>query len=503
MEENKTDKALTKVEKKKGRIKRLFNKFLDKISKKWLVKGTTTLLLFAIIIAIYMGITFVLDKVTLPEIDCTKDKIYSLSEETKTKVKALDKEITITLANFSDYESLKNILEKYKALNKNINIAEIENLSTRVDLITKYSLSTDSSAIIVESGDKSTILTEYDLYTYDYSTYKQIDTTEEALTNAIIEVTTEAKAKVYFMDSHTLFKNTYFATVEKAIEDDANEVEYIDLLVAGKVPDDCNLLVITTLKEDITKAEEDYIVDYINKGGKILFLCGETSDGKSLPNFDEILAMYGISLKGGTILEGNQNRMLAGYPDIIVEDVKSNTLTNNINMSLRVALVDATPITIDEEKLEELRVEYEALITTSESSFIRTNFNISSSSRTSLDSEENSYTVGVFATKTIDENTKSKIILYSNAIFVTETPIQLGDYAHIISGLYNNYDVVANSVLYLNEKQDIITIRKNYDRVTFTTTQSQESIVKLVIFTIPVLIILTGIFVWVVRRRKE
>ena len=503
MEDNKTEKALTKVEKKKEKIKKAFHKFFDAISKKWLIKGTTTLLLFLVIIAIYIGVTAILDKVTLPEIDCTKDKMYSLSEETKTKVKSIDEELTITLINFSKNQDLKDIVEKYKALNKNIKVIEVDNLEARADLINKYSLTTDSSLIVVEYKEREKTLNSYNLFTYDYSTYEQIDTTEEALTNAIVDVTNEEKEKVYFINNHNLFQEAAFATIEQAIKDDANEVEYIDLLTTGKVPDDCDLFVITTLKEDITKPEKDYIVDYINRGGKILFLCGETSKGDNLPNFNEILALYGISLEGGTIFEGVSSKMLPDNPDIIVEDLENDSLTNNINMSLKVALVDATPITINEEKLEELAVEYETLITTSSSSFVRTNFNILTSSRTSFDSEESSYTVGVLATKTIDENTKSKIIVYSNGIFATDTPIQIGDYTYPLSALYNNSDVVANSVLYLNEKQDIITIRKNYDTVTFTTTQAQQTIVKLIIFMIPTLIILSGIFIWLIRRRKQ
>lgn len=501
LEDNNNDKALTEIKNKK--LKKALKKIIEIINKKWLLKTSTTFLLIAIIIAIYIGVTVLLDKITLPEIDCTSTKLYSLSEETKTKVKALDNDITITLINFSDNESLQSIVEKYKRLNKKINVVQVDNLVERADLMTKYSLSTDSSLIVIESGEKETTLNSYDLFTYDYSTYEQIDITEEALTNAIVDVTNEHKNKLYFINNHNAFQSNAFAKLEKTLKDDANEVEYIDLLTTGKVPDDCDLLVITTLKEDITQIERDNIMDYINRGGKILFLCGETSYNTNLENFNQVLNVYGISLDGGTIFEGKKENMLSGYPDIIVEEMTSNSITKNMNMKLKASLIDATPIIIDEEKLEELNVEYETLLNTSSSAFVRTNLNINSIERTSEDSEKGVFNVGVLASKKINDEITSKMIIYSNAMFATDMTIELGQYPYSLINLYNNQDIIANSVLYLNEKQDIITIRKNYDVVKFTTTQSQEAIVKTIIFSTPIIIIIIGITVWILRKRKQ
>ena len=69
--------------------------------------------------------------------------------------------------------------------------------------------------------------------------------------------------------------------------------------------------------------------------------------------------------------------------------------------------------------------------------------------------------------------------------------------------LYNNYDVVLNSIAYLNEREDIITIRKDYDTVAYTATELQNNIVMAIIFIIPLVIIIIGIIVWQVRRRKK
>lgn len=506
MKNNKNEKALSTLkEKKEGKIKKAFNKFVDVLSKKWLVNGATTLMLIAIIIAIYLGVTMLLDKVTLPEIDLTTEKIYSLSDETKSKVGELDKEITITLINYSDYTTVTDLIKKYESINKKIEVVEIDDLTSRTDLMAKYTLSTDDSLIIIESEGRETTLTSSDLYTYDYSTYEEVDRSEEAITNAIFEVTTEKKAKIYFMDNHTMYPVAYFNTIIQTLEDDANEVDSVDLLAKGSVPEDCDCLVITTLKTDITEAEKNSIINYINNGGKLLLLCGANTLNVDLTNFNQVLDIYGITIEEGVIFEGKNSNMLSDYPDIIIEDVESNSTTKNMNMSLKAAFPDAAPIAItsDSEKLEELGVEYETLITTSSESFVRTNLNITSVGKTSADGEEKSYTIGVLATKEIDENKTSKLIIYSNELFVMDMQLNIGKYIYSMVDLYNNQDIVANAVAYLNEREDTITIRKNYDIVTFTYTDAQNKIVKSIIFGTPVIIIIIGIIVWIRRRRKQ
>lgn len=60
-----------------------------------------------------------------------------------------------------------------------------------------------------------------------------------------------------------------------------------------------------------------------------------------------------------------------------------------------------------------------------------------------------------------------------------------------------------NSVSYVSEKEDAITIRKNVEITNYTATETQDIVVKTIIFGVPVLIVLIGIVVWQLRRRKK
>ena len=183
-------------------------KFLDIIKNKWLIKGTTTVILVAIVIACYIGLNTLVDKINVEDLDLTEKKLYSLSEETKTKVSNLNNEIEIDLINMGSQTNLKDYAKKYSALNKNIKIEEIDDLTSRLDVKTKYNLSDTDSLMVVKSGNKEKKLTSSDFYTYDYSTYKQIDTTEEAITNAIVSVTLEKEPKIYIYSGKTYYDST-------------------------------------------------------------------------------------------------------------------------------------------------------------------------------------------------------------------------------------------------------------------------------------------------------
>jgi len=471
---------------------------------KWLVSGLVTLLLIIIIFYINILANIGLNKIILPEFDLTENRVYSLAEETESKLKNLGSKVIIKLINYEDGDNVIKFAEKYVILNKNINIERINDLASRKDIMEKYSLDATDKLIVISSGESETTLSEYDLYTYDYSTYETIDTTEEAFTNAIVEVTTKDKPKIYFINNHVEYDATkYFNTIMSSMEDDANEVETLDILKTGNVPEDCDTLVITTLSEDITEFEKDKILEYINKGGELLILNGPDIEGKDLPNYQEILNQYGITIEEGVIFEGDSSNMLYGYPDFIIEEMQNSSLTEKLNMNLSICLADAASIKINEDKLEELNVEYEALAYTSETAYRRTDLTINSSSRTSSDSEEEKYLLGAVINKNIDENIKSKLIIFGNELFASDMQIALDGYDYYINELYNNADIVLNSIAYLNEREDTITIRKSFDTVTYTATELQHNIIIAIIFILPLIIIIIGIIVWQVRRRKK
>lgn len=478
-------------------------KFFEKITNKWLVKGTTTVILVAIVIACYIGLNWGVKQLKVEDLDFTTKNLYSLSEETKNRLKNLDKDITIQLINMEDYTYVVEYAHKYQNASNKVTIEEIDDLSARVDLQTKYNIDAEGNLIVVKSGDKEKTLATSDLYTYDYSTYEQIDTTEEAITNAIVDVTIEKKPHIYVLEGKAYNDpEQSLGIIANKLIDEANDIDLLDILTSGAVPEDCDCLIITTLKQDLSDLERDKILEYINNGGKLLMLTSQNIIDVDTPNFDQILAQYGINIEYGAILEQDSSKMLYDTPNMIVAEANSSFMSK-LDMTLKVFLVNPGKIQFaDETKLEELGVTYETMASTSESSFVRTDFKQDTTSRTNKDSEESSSIVGAYVNKKISDEKTSQLIIFSDETFASTSQLIIGFQSIYAVKLYNNEDVVLNSVSHLTEREDTITIRKTDETETYTVTDQEDVIIKTIIFVVPVLIIIIGISVWIFRRRK-
>ena len=66
-----------------------------------------------------------------------------------------------------------------------------------------------------------------------------------------------------------------------------------------------------------------------------------------------------------------------------------------------------------------------------------------------------------------------------------------------------NKDLVLNSIAYLADREEDITVRKSTGAVTYTATEQENKIILAIITFVPLLIIVIGIIVWANRRRKK
>ena len=161
------------------------NKFLEIIKKKWLRSVTLTIVLFAIIICAYLGIVYGITSLHLTDLDFTKEKIYSISQATKDRVEKIDQDITISIYNM--YEYIEDLAYKYASVNNHIKVEKVDNLTTKTEWKTNYGVTDESKFIIIETESKSKILYESNFYTMDFTTYQQIDVTEDGIKTSFNE----------------------------------------------------------------------------------------------------------------------------------------------------------------------------------------------------------------------------------------------------------------------------------------------------------------------------
>lgn len=66
-----------------------------------------------------------------------------------------------------------------------------------------------------------------------------------------------------------------------------------------------------------------------------------------------------------------------------------------------------------------------------------------------------------------------------------------------------NKDLVLNSIAYLSDREEDITVRKSTGTITYTATEQENRIILAIITGVPLLIIITGIVVSIKRKRKK
>ena len=224
---------------------------------------------------------------------------------------------------------------------------------------------------------------------------------------------------------------------------------------------------------------------------------------------NEVLALYGVNpFEVGIIRETETSKMVSGSPDLIIPNLGYSSITEDI-YSDGIIFANATKININEEGLEDLNVVETDLATTSSGAYFRTNFN--NSATTAEEGEETgAFVVGAELEKTITEANEeteeqaktSTLIIYGENYFISDYQLaQNSQYPAIQLG--NNKDLILNSLAYLSDREEDITARKSTGTVTYTATEQQDTIVRVIIFAVPAVIILVGLIVWQKRRRKK
>ena len=78
------------------------NKFIETIKQKWLINGTKTAVLVIALVLLFIVLNLVMQKLEITPLDFTQEKLYTLTEESKEKVKNIDKDVNIYFIGYSD-----------------------------------------------------------------------------------------------------------------------------------------------------------------------------------------------------------------------------------------------------------------------------------------------------------------------------------------------------------------------------------------------------------------
>ncbi|MBR4528769.1 MAG: Gldg family protein [Lachnospiraceae bacterium] len=462
--------------------------------------SATILLVIALVVGANVAILQIPDEIR--EVDLTSSRMYSLSKESKEIAAGITDDVTLYfLARENDEASetrdltVDRILKNYAAAGSHVTLTYIDP-AANTKFYQKYT-DTDPgySGVIVVNGTngRSKAVPYNDMYQkdFDYQTYSQRTTgsdIEGQITGALQYVTmTESDlVQAYATSGHGEMELENYYT--KILENANIHLQGLELLKEGQVPEDCGLLIIDAPRYDFTPSEEEAVEDYLSKGGDILIVSAPNAMPGSMPNFNKLLAWYGLSLTDGVVLDYTQGNYYATFgtpsyllPNLSLDDEITSEIANSALQT--VFMPEAQGILFDEQD----KISYTRLLTSSDESFI---------SSDPQDAESASYTMGIRAEKTLDSG-MSIAVVYTSAMMFTN---QADD---LIAGMNQKlFDHTIRALAELSTDFVTIPVKSMDSYLTIPMTIGNVLSVVGFIFIAAVVIFAMGIVIWAGRRKK-
>ena len=427
--------------------------------------------------------------------DVSDQKLFTTGDQTAEIVKGLDEDITLYLIaqQGSEDATLQELLDRYAGLSSHIKV-ETKDPVLYPNFVSRYtSENLSENSVLVVGQNRSKAVDYYDIYQYsmDYSTYSSSLSSfdgEGQITSAIAYVTAEDMPVVYTLTGHD--EAELSTTVTSSIEKENIELKSLSLLTEEAVPEDAKAVIIYGAISDISEDEKNKLETYLEQGGQLVMLPGYTD--KETPNLDSLLSDYGIALAEGLVLEGDSQHHLPNYPYYLLPTIQSSTYTSDVS-SRNVLLAFAQGMTESPDISDDLT--YESLLTTSALSYSKTNLESEN-----LDQEEGDiagpFDLGAVVTKTIDEDTEAKLIVFSSETLLDE------QVDNMVSG--GNSTMFLNVMSQLVDHENTVSIEPKSMSTEYLTVSAGSAIFWgiLTIILLPLFLLITGGVIWFGRRKR-
>lgn len=475
-------------------------KLVGTISKKHIKNGSYSMAMAAIFIVIVVVINMIVGAIPskYSQLDVSSSKLYTIGDETKKVLKALDKDVTIyqIAQSGSEDDTISNLLKRYKDESKHIKV-EVKDPVVNPKFASEYT--TDdlaANSLIVVCGDRNKVISYNDMYStsVDYNTWQQTTTGfdgEGQITSAIGYVNSEDLPIMYTLSGHG--EKDLDSSFKEDIQKANIDIKELNLLTEGKVPDDADCLMIVSPTSDISEEEKTEILDYLEAGGKAMIFSDYTQD--DLPNFDAVLASYGVKRAEGIVFEGDSQHYGMQMSYYLVPTVNSTDASSETASAGSYVLA---PYAQGIQKTDDVRdtVTIDSILTTSDQAYSKTNMQ-SSQIEKEDDDVNGPFDLGVAITEKLDDDKETQIVYYSTANLMESQVNQM------VSG--GNEKLLLESLSWMtstDESSSVSISSKSLQSTSLTVTDYDAAFWKIcTIGLIPGVFLVAGFLIWL-RRRK-
>jgi ABC-type uncharacterized transport system involved in gliding motility auxiliary subunit len=418
--------------------------------------------------------------------DSTKNKRYSLAEQTIKVVKGLKQDVTITYFDRStEFSRARDLLDRYSNLSPRVKVDYVD---------------PEKNPQLARTMGVRTLGTIYVQVGVKREEAKAL--TEEEITGALIRALKTGERNACFVSGsgERVLDDTGrsgLSAVKDALEKNNYKTRTISLLEQPEVPKDCTVLLVVAPSKDYVQPEVNAIKTYVENGGRALFMIepplkmGSQQPGQNT-DLVNLLSSWGVTLDKGLVLEDSPVGQFLGLgPQIplvttydtqpIVRDMKGTATIFPLSRALDTKSTDKTTV--------------ENLFSTSERSFATTNLNSATVVFNAAKDKKGPLTLAAAGTyNTGKQGSQGRFVVVGSADWATNSVFPARQ--------FGNRDLFLNMMNWLSSDEDLISIRpREPEDQSFSMTRAQQSLVFYwSIIILPVAVVVGGVLVWLKRR---
>lgn len=440
-------------------------------------KGSYSTVIMVVIIAIVIAANVMFSKLPTAarNIDVSSNDLYSIGDTTHSVLDGLknDVEIIVIKDKESTDKRISTLLAKYADYSDHIKVTYKDPV-LYPSVLTTYDTEENNIVIKCDATDKTTKVAFSDIIvtstSYYGSTYETSFDGEGQLTKAIDYVSNENNKLIYTISGHgesNLGKN-----ISELISKSNFNVKSVNLLVDNGIPDDCDMLICNQPTKDLADDELKLLREYMENGGKMTVVLADTTT--KTPNFDALMADYGISKVNGYIADTERyygQNVYQIFPNYSSGDITGKFGPEEYTLlfgSLGLKVEETDGVTVDE------------FLTTSDKGAAVVG--------------ENDYTKGKYTLAAAATKDKSRFTVFGSASIIddkfTSYYKNLMDLQVFMNSITANFDDVSNISI------DSISLQTTYNTIA-----NGSGIGAIFIGIIPVALLILGFLRWFGRRK--
>ena len=275
--------------------------------------------------------------------DLTRDQLYTLSERTTKLLAGLTQPVDIYVFMGSgepNFQDLRELVTRYKAKSDKISAHFVdpdrepgkfrmlaEKFGVRVGLQENGQTEAEL-AVLVQSGDKRWSITRDDLVQVDFDSLEgegrnaKVDVkTEQALSGALVQVTSGRATKVCVSEGHGEWAleaggERGLLALKDELKRENIAVEALATRGKGELPKECDAIYVLGPVKAFTPEESAALKKYLERGGNLLLALDPVISGEQLlpTGLEELAQAHGIRVDNDVLVELDETKLLSPSP---------------------------------------------------------------------------------------------------------------------------------------------------------------------------------------------